>query len=101
MNTVSKESASADIVVIGSGATGMAAALTAVEKGARVVMLEKMLNTGGTSNFPEGMFAVESEMQRQQYIGITRNEAFKSIMDYSHWRANPRLVRAFVNESAG
>ena len=90
-----------DLAVIGSGATGMAAALTAVEKGARVIVFEKMRNTGGTSNFPEGMFAVESDMQQQQYIGITRDEAFKIIMDYSHWRANPRLVRAFINESAG
>jgi fumarate reductase flavoprotein subunit len=29
----------------------------------------------------------------------TRNEAFKNIMEYSHWTANPRLVRAIVNES--
>ena len=100
MNTDSEETASAKIVVIGSGATGMAAALTAAEGGAKVILLEKMGHTGGTSNFPEGMFAVESEMQRQQYIGMTRDEAFKKIMDYSHWRANPRLVRAFVDESA-
>jgi fumarate reductase flavoprotein subunit len=93
-------SLSTDIVVIGSGATGMAAALTAVDGGAKVILLEKMQHTGGTSNFPEGMFAVESEMQRQQYIGITRDEAFKMIMDYSHWRANPRLVRVFVDESS-
>ena len=98
---MNKERISADIVAIGSGATGIAAALTAAGGGARVIILEKMLNTGGTSNFPEGMFAVESEMQRQQYIGISRDEAFKIIMDYSHWRANPRLVRAFVDESAG
>jgi len=91
---------STDLAVIGSGATGMGAALTAAEGGVKVVVLEKMGHTGGTSNFPEGMFAVESEMQRQHYIGITRDEAFKILMDYSHWRANPRLVRAFVDESA-
>jgi fumarate reductase flavoprotein subunit len=97
----SKQTVTADIVVVGSGATGMGAALTAAEGGAKVVVLEKMGHTGGTSNFPEGMFAVESDMQRQQYIGTTRDEAFKTLMDYSHWRANPRLVRAFVDESAG
>jgi fumarate reductase flavoprotein subunit len=100
MKTDKGRSLNTDIVVIGSGATGMAAALTAAEGGAKVILLEKMRHTGGTSNFPEGMFAVESEMQRQQYIGITRDEAFKMIMDYSHWRANPRLVRAFVDESS-
>jgi fumarate reductase flavoprotein subunit len=100
MKTDKGRSLNTDIVVIGSGATGMAVALTAAEGGAKVILLEKMRHTGGTSNFPEGMFAVESEMQRQQYIGITRDEAFKMIMDYSHWRANPRLVRAFVDESS-
>ena len=100
MDTLNGETVETDVIVIGSGATGMAAALTAAEGGAKVVLLEKMGHTGGTSNFPEGMFAVESEMQRRQYIGITRDDAFKMIMDYSHWRANPRVVRAFVNESA-
>ncbi|MGD0915425.1 MAG: FAD-dependent oxidoreductase [Thermodesulfobacteriota bacterium] len=88
-----------DVVVVGSGATGLAAALTAVEGGARVILFEKQRSLGGTSNFFEGTFAVESEMQRQRYIMYSRDEAFKAIMEYSHWRANPRLVRAIVNES--
>lgn len=87
------------VVVIGSGATGMVAALTAAQGGAEVTVLEKMRNLGGSSNFTEGMFAVESDMQRSQYLDYTRDEAFKGIMEYNHWRANARLVRAFVDES--
>jgi fumarate reductase flavoprotein subunit len=91
--------AETDVIVVGSGASGLAAALTAAEGGAKVVVFEKERSPGGTSNFFEGTFAVESEMQRQRYITYTRDEAFKNIMDYSHWIANPRLVRAIVNES--
>jgi fumarate reductase flavoprotein subunit len=91
----------ADVVVIGSGASGLAAALTAAEGGASVIVFEKQRAPGGTSNFFEGMFAVESDMQREQYIEYSRDQAFKNIMEYSHWRANPRLVRAIVDESAG
>jgi fumarate reductase flavoprotein subunit len=87
------------VVVIGSGATGMVAAVTAAQGGAEVTVLEKMRNLGGSSNFTEGMFAVESDMQRNQYLAYTRDEAFKAIMEYNHWRANARLVRAFVDES--
>jgi fumarate reductase flavoprotein subunit len=92
---------SPDVAVIGSGATGLAAALTAAENGAKVVVFEKQRSLGGTSNFFEGTFAVESAMQRERYITYGRDEAFKNIMEYSHWRANPRLVRAIVNESGG
>ena len=88
-----------DIVVIGSGASGLAAAVTAAESGAKVIVFEKERSLGGTSNFFNGMFAVESEMQRERYITYSRDEAFKRIMEYSHWRANARLVRAFVDES--
>ena len=88
-----------DVVVIGSGASGLAAALTAAEGGARVVVIEKQRIPGGTSNFFEGMFAVESKMQQEHFIEYSRDDAFKNIMEYSHWKANPRLVRAIVNES--
>ena len=88
-----------DAVVVGSGATGLAAAVTLAEGGAKVAVFEKQRSLGGTSNFFQGTFAVESDMQRERYVTYTRDEAFKNTMDYSHWRANPRLVRAIVNES--
>ena len=88
-----------DVVVIGSGVTGLAAALTAAEGGAKVIVFEKQRSLGGSSNFFYGIFAVESQMQRKRYITYSRDQAFKNIMEYSHWRANPRLVRAIVDES--
>jgi fumarate reductase flavoprotein subunit len=96
MSGITKET---DVVVIGSGVSGLAAAVTAAEGGAKVIVFEKERSPGGTSNFFDGIFAVESEMQRERYITYSRDEAFKRIMDYSHWRANARLVRAFVDES--
>jgi len=89
-----------DVVVVGSGVSGLAAALTAAEGGAKVIVFEKQRSLGGTSNFFHGIFAAESDMQRARFITYSRDEAFKNIMEYSHWRANPRLVRAIVNESA-
>ena len=89
----------ADVAIIGSGATGLAAAVTLAEGGAKVVVFEKQRSLGGTSNFFQGTFAVESEMQRERFITFSRDEAFRGIMEYSHWLANPRLVRAIINES--
>ena len=92
--------AETEAVVLGSGVAGLAAAVTLAEGGAKAIVFEKERSIGGTSNFFHGMFAVESKMQRERYIMYSRDQAFKNIMEYSHWRANPRLVRVIVNESA-
>ena len=89
-----------DAVTIGSGASALTFAVTMAEGGAKVCVFEKMPAIGGTSFNFRGTFAVESDMQRERVITYTRDEAFKNIMEYSHWRANPRLVRTIVNESA-
>src|SRR4030042_4419335 len=98
---MNKPAIETDVVVIGSGCSGLTAAVTAAQGGARVILFEKQQVVGGTSNFFDGIFAVESEMQRARYIMYTRDQAFKNIMEYSHWKANPRLVGAFVDETAG
>ena len=89
-----------NVVVIGSGVSGLSAALTAAEAGAEAIVFEKQRSLGGTSNFFHGIFAAESDMQRARFITYTRDEAFRNVMDYSHWRANPRLVRAVIDQSA-
>lgn len=88
-----------DAIAFGSGASGLTAAVTLAEGGAKVAVFEKQPVIGGTSVNFRGTFAAGSEMQRQRYITYSRDEAFKSIMEYSHWLANPYLVRAIVNES--
>jgi fumarate reductase flavoprotein subunit len=100
MKENSTESTKTDLVVIGSGVSGLASSVIAAEGGLKVMLFEKQLSLGGSSNFFEGLFAAESKMQKERYIDYTRDQAFKNIMEYSHWRANPRLVRAIVDESA-
>ncbi len=90
----------ADIVVIGAGAAGTAASWAAAEKGLKVVTLEKQAVFGGTGKYSEGIFAVESRLQRDWNYGLSRDEAFQKIMNYGHWRGNAKMVRAFVNKSA-
>lgn len=89
----------ADVVVIGAGASGTAAAWAAAEKGLKVVTLEKAAFPGGTGQFSEGIFAVESRMQKDWNYALTKDEAFLKIMNYGHWRGNAKMVRAFVDKS--
>jgi fumarate reductase flavoprotein subunit len=90
----------ADVVVCGCGSSGLTAALTASYGGARVIALEKRSAPGGTSLFAEGLFAVESKMQVQNGISASKDDVFRTHMEYSHWRANGRLVKRFMDESA-
>jgi fumarate reductase flavoprotein subunit len=90
----------ADVVVVAGGASGLSAAVSAAERGAKVVVFEKASTTGGSGNMAGGLFAVESRLQRIRQVGPTREEAFRIFMDYTHWRAPARLVKAYVDKSA-
>jgi len=89
-----------DIAIVGAGTAGLAAAVAAAEKGAKVIVFEKASTTGGTGNMGMGPFAVESKLQRRKNITLTREEAFKLFMDYTHWRVDARLVSSYINKSA-
>ncbi len=90
----------ADVVVVAAGASGLAAAVAAAEKGARVLAFEKASTTGGTGNMGMGPFAVESRLQRIKQVKLSREDAFRIFMDYTHWRVDAALVSAYINKSA-
>jgi fumarate reductase flavoprotein subunit len=90
----------ADVVIIGAGTSGLPAAVTAAEGGAKVIVFEKTNTTGGTGNRGMGLFAVESRLQREKQMPLSRDEAFEIFMTYTHWRVNARLVRAYIDKSA-
>ncbi len=89
-----------DVVVIAAGPSGLAAAVAAAEKEAEVIVLEKANTTGGASNMGMGPLGVETKIQRDNLIGITKEEAFRKFMDYTHWRVDARLVREYLYKSA-
>lgn len=88
----------ADVVVIGSGG-GLAAAMAAVEKGARVVILEKRKVFGGNTALARALLAAESPIQRRLRIDARKEDLFKTSMSFSHWKINPEIIRAFINKS--
>jgi fumarate reductase flavoprotein subunit len=89
-----------EIAIIGGGTAGLAAAVAAAEKGAKVTVIEKGSTTGGTGNMGMGPFAVESRLQRSKNVTLTREEAFKIFMEYTHWRVDAQLVSKYINKSA-
>ena len=89
-----------DVVVVGSGASGQAAALTAQENGASVLLLEKGRTTGGSANYSEGIFAVGSYLQKEKGIEVSGTEVLKEEVEYSKYKADSRIWRKYVDASA-
>ena len=88
-----------DIVVAGGGGTGLAAALTAARLGMKVAVIEKRRQLGGNTQKAEGFFAAESNAQRRNMIKAPKDDLFKFAMEYTHWQADPRIIRAFIDKS--
>ncbi len=90
----------ADIVIIGGGGSGLAAAAGALEKGAKnIVILEKYAKLGGNAVNPGGIFGTDTDLERRMGIDARKDDVFKKSMDYAHWKTNARLVRTLINRS--
>ena len=88
-----------DIIIMGAGTAGLAAAVEAAGRGAKVIIFEKASTTGGTGNMGMGPLGIESRLQRLKNVLLTREQAFKIFMDFTHWRVDAALVSAYINKS--
>lgn len=88
-----------DVCVIGVGTGGHYGCPFRFGTGA-VVLLEKMPGLGGGGNFMEGTYAASSRMQIKEYYPYNPEYGFKQIMDFHHWRIDPKLARMFINSTA-
>lgn len=90
-----------DVVVIGAGGAGLAAALSAKEKGANVLVLEKMSYAGGnTLKATGGMNAAETSVQKTLGIEDSVQTFIDDTMKGGKNLNNPELVKKMAENSA-
>ncbi len=95
------ETMECDIVVLGSGAGGLGAAVKAAQLGAKVILLEKGSDLGGSTNGTEGMFGWGSTLQHET-DGVELPLVAELIQDeltYSNYRIDAALWNRFINAS--
>jgi 3-oxosteroid 1-dehydrogenase len=87
-----------DVVVLGSGAAGLTAAVTAHDHGASVAVFEKAERVGGTSAWSGGMLWIPLNKHEVE-LGVedTRADALAYLSSLSHGLIDDKLAAAYVD----
>jgi fumarate reductase flavoprotein subunit len=86
-----------EVVVIGAGNAGLAAAVEASNAGAKVIVLEKMAAVGGNSIRAGGAYnAVDPARQKAQGIEDSIDKHYEQTLSGGDNKADPALVRTLV-----
>ena len=83
----------ADVVIVGSGLAGLAAAIESAQSGCSVVVLEKMKGYGGNSTISDGaMAAAGSDMQIKAGIHDSPQHMAEDMLNAGLGLNHPDLV---------
>lgn len=89
-----------DVVIVAGGPAGLAAAITAGERGLKSVILEKSSATGGAANMGMGPLGINTRIQRENFNEISVEKALDMHMQYTHYNVDSDLVQTYFNKSA-
>lgn len=84
-------------LVVGGGAAGFAAALEAAERGAEVLLLEKLAQTGGSSAMSGGCLAFAgTDLQRAAGVEDSAEMLLQDLIEVGQHDNDPELVGAYT-----
>ena len=91
------EEKTADVIIVGAGAAGLGAAISAVDNGAEnVIIVEMSDRTGGNLNLTSGtMSAADTSIQKEAGIVDTDESFAEDIMKNGAQKGNREMVDAF------
>lgn len=91
---------SCDVVVIGAGASGLACAARAAENGAKVIVLEKGKEVGGSADYAHQIKIHYSKWHEELGLPDTRDATFEEFVRKTEGKVNPKLVRRVLDENS-
>ncbi len=90
-----------DVIVIGAGAAGLSAAVTAAEGGASVLLLEADTRCGGSSRLSGGhIYAAGTSLQRAAGIADDADAMFEHYMTLNQFLVESSVVRRYCDLSS-
>lgn len=93
------EELSADIVVVGAGASGVSAAVSAADQGAKVVIIEKTAVIGGASNLSWAGKFYNSSVALENGVKVDVEQEISNWIVNNHWRVDAAAIRQYVTQS--
>ena len=94
------EPQSYDVVVVGSGGAGLAAAIQACDEGAKVLIVEKMSTIGGnTIKASVGMNAAETRYQKLKGIEDSKELFYQETLKGGQFKNNTVLLKEFIERA--
>lgn len=88
-----------DLVIVGAGLSGLAAAVTAAENHLDTLVIEKGRSIGGDGNYVEGAMGVDSYLQKQAGINIDKTKLLQDELNYSHYEASAPHLKKLIDNS--
>lgn len=89
-----------DVIVLGGGGAGLAAAVTARAAGRTVLLVEAGEQLGGSTAMSAGVFyATGTSVQRAAGIADDLERMYRYYMAINQWMLEPGLVRRYCTES--
>lgn len=91
-----------DVLIVGAGGAGMAAALAARERGASVLVVEASAGNGGSTALSGGAFlAAGTSVQREAgFADDTPDDLYDYYLTFNQWQVEPAIVRQFCRNAA-
>ena len=94
------EEKTADVIVVGAGGAGLAAAISAADAGAEsVIVVEKLGKTGGSLNYTSGsMSGAETIIQQLDGIEDTKASYIEDILSNGDQKGDREMIETYVEE---
>jgi succinate dehydrogenase/fumarate reductase flavoprotein subunit/uncharacterized protein with FMN-binding domain len=100
-STATEVALTTDVVVVGSGIAGQAAALSAVQNGAKVIMLDRLSLTGGAATGSGGaILAANSPLQIEAGGATDPQLLVDHLYRYAEYQASEEMISHIVSHSA-
>ena len=93
---INTDTVTTDVIVVGGGGAGIAAAMAAVDEGKSVVLLEKMGILGGDTALSGGV-RIRAKVEGDPEDTMTEDDLYDFYMEKTNYLSDPDVIRTYAD----